>query len=58
VVKDLQALRGIAQIWAVTIVAELNNISGKDRSCKGCLQGVIMRIARNQRSMSAYVGNN
>jgi len=31
VVKDLQALRGIAQISAVTIAAELGNTSGKDR---------------------------
>jgi len=33
VVKDLQALRGIAQISAVTIAAELGNISSKYRSC-------------------------
>jgi hypothetical protein len=31
VVKGLWALRGIAQISAVTIAAELGNTSGKDR---------------------------
>jgi len=30
---DLQALRGIAQISAVTIAAKLGNILGKDHSC-------------------------
>jgi hypothetical protein len=32
VVKGLQALRGIAQILAVTITAELGNILYRDRS--------------------------
>jgi hypothetical protein len=48
--KDLQALRGIAQIVAVTIVAELNNISGKDRSCNRRL-----RIPIRQRSDSVAI---
>jgi hypothetical protein len=38
---DSQALRRIAQISAVAIAAELNNISGKDRSRNQCFQGVI-----------------
>ena len=51
--KDLQALRGIAQILAVTIVAELNNISGKDRSCNGRLSGRIELSPCNVRAMRA-----
>lgn len=35
VVKGLQALRGIAQILAVTITAELGNILYRDRSRNG-----------------------
>ena len=34
---DLQALRGIAQISAVTIAAKLGDISGRDRSRNGRL---------------------
>jgi hypothetical protein len=44
VVKGLQALRGIAQISAVTIAAELGSIAGKDRSRHGRLPLLILTI--------------
>jgi hypothetical protein len=43
--KSLQALRGIAQISAVTIAAELGNTSGKDRSCNRRFSGPILQPA-------------
>lgn len=54
-VKDSQALRRIAQILAVTIAAELNNISGKDRSCNGRFRGPISDARRKTSSMSALL---
>jgi hypothetical protein len=39
--KNLQALRDIAQISAVTIAAELGNISGRDHSCNRRFSGVM-----------------
>jgi hypothetical protein len=39
--KNLQALRDIAQISAVTIAAELGNISGRDHSCNRRFRGLI-----------------
>jgi len=39
--KNLQALRDIVQILAVTVAAELGYISGKDLSCNRRLPGVI-----------------
>jgi hypothetical protein len=53
VVKDLQALRYIAQVLAITIAAELNNISGKDRSCNRRLSGVISSAGLNKGSLNA-----
>ena len=50
--KSLQALRGIAQISAVTIAAELGNTSGKDRSCNRRFPLLIRQLARNQHRMS------
>jgi hypothetical protein len=41
VVKGLQALWGITQISAVPLAAKLDNVSGKDRSCKRRLSGPI-----------------
>jgi hypothetical protein len=53
VVKDSQALRGIAQILAVTIAAKLGYISGKDRSCNGRFRGLIVAIFTKMLSVSA-----
>jgi hypothetical protein len=53
--KNLQALRDIVQISAVTIAAELNNISGKDRSCNGRLAGPIWLPSPKARWMSTSI---
>jgi hypothetical protein len=48
---DSQALRRIAQISAVTIAAELNNISGKDRSCNRRYSILILSLLCKSLSM-------
>jgi hypothetical protein len=55
VVKGLQALRGIAQISALTIAAELGNISGKDRSCNRRLREVIRGLPKKLNNR--HIGN-